>query len=241
MIVTKSPFVAAYSLLAATVLTFPTVSVGAIIIDDFSVAPTTLELTTKYGRIEEVQRNLDPSHVIGGQRNISLRAQGPPYATAFTRKLKIDTSVRELQFNQVNQGVVEIVYGRDSPLNLNIRGMVLAIDIFGDPYRVVNMSPSLYFYSEHGGAGTHPWMDPFTVRSIPGGGTRLQIDVREFNEWDDWNPSAVTYFYVAFHMPHTRVGRLAFIPEPSSMAMMVLGGAMCGFRAKPRRAGTLSN
>jgi hypothetical protein len=95
-------------------------SLSARVIDDFSVGGTTVTGSGAPATLQ-TQAGLDPNHVVGGGRNISVGGAG-----ANVQTLTIDTGAGELKFLTVadatsGRGYFDVTYGTAAnPLNLDL-------------------------------------------------------------------------------------------------------------------------
>lgn len=205
----------------------------AVIIDDFEVGPVTVARTDDQVAYA-AQTGLDPAHVIGGARSITVGDNG-----AATQTLVIDPDAGSMSFEvgSDTHGYFGIVYGSEaSPLELDLLAdgaRALALDVEPGANRVI-----VRVYSANG-SRSFSQNDGATF-SLPDGRTRT---VFAFDALlPDVDLSNVERISISggrvFPGSSLTVHRLATVPEPSVLLLAVIAGVTviaggrCGRKAR---------
>ncbi|MEQ8618820.1 MAG: hypothetical protein RIB44_19775 [Lacipirellulaceae bacterium] len=210
---------------AALVLIFYAEPVAAIVIDDFSVGPITVERTGVDPGMAE-QLGLNPTNVIGGVRSISVGSSGSPIQT-----LEIQAEESQLVFEtgpHANTfiGYFDISYGSTSlPLNIDLtangaNAFLLEYETNLDRVplaRVIVSSPS----------GTdNPAFSNFDTQPLPGGRTRIVLPFDRYPRVDFENVTQISLDVARFpSASQITFYRFETVPEPTT-AMLIVASLM---------------
>jgi hypothetical protein len=218
------PFFAAGVILIASNIS------AAVIIDDFSVGPIALSRTGATP-VTATQSGLDPAHVLGGGREISIGTDGSAVQT-----LTIDTTVGELiTSSDPNLTYYRIRYGSDaSPLNLNFgvnRAILLeATDL---------PAPNITLFSAGGTANVGPSFAGVTQRPLPVGTAYLMpLSLFQSRAVGAFDPTLITSIQIsAVRQSGTaRLTTILIVPEPGGAVLLVCAAVILG---RPLRRGWL--
>jgi hypothetical protein len=205
---------------------------ATIIIDDFDTGPITVTRTS-LPAVTHLQTGLDPSHVIGGSRQISING----HFGDFGQTLTVDATQGHLKAFGPNNGDVRVTYGVDAPLNLNLAalsGQVLRIEaILSNPTFEWPSLPFIIFGSQNGGSAIYGVTGPAHT-PIPGGGA-FDIPLSPPGAVQG-NPdlTAITSIRIQYlePVPERILTLLAIVPEPTTLALLTAAAPLAMLRAR---------
>jgi hypothetical protein len=203
---------------------------SAITIDDFSVGPIEVSRTGSVAATA-VQSGLDPSHVLGGGRDITVGEFGTSGQT-----LIVDTALRELQFSPgSSSGYFQVNYGSMAqPLNVDLTAGGSNAFLFHFIYNVPNFPTSLppssiRVFTATGSGFTALNHSGGSITMLPDGSRRARIPFSTLGNLDLTAVQRIEFelFRVS---PGTEfvLKAIATVPEPSCLALFTLG--LCGGR-----------
>jgi hypothetical protein len=212
---------------------------SARVIDDFSVGGTTVVGTTTPATLQ-TQAGLDPNHVVGGGRNISVGGSG-----ASVQTLNIDTGAGELRFltgkdTTSGLGYFDITYGTvASPLNLDLTSgganafyFVTKWDVGGTLF---DQPPNFFNVFTAAGESTSSVSNirGGVVTVLPDGGRQVIVPFSAFTpKFDPAKILRIELDFVRIAQGSTfTLSAFRTIPEPSAgvlLAVAMIGGVFCG-------------
>jgi len=190
-------------------------AVAGILIDDFETG--SIDVSRLGGSVvEETQTGLDPSHIIGGERLITVGQSGDA-----PQHLNIDAG--QLKFNSGDSfGYFQVAYGSStSPLNLDLlaSGANAFVLDFEAPYvplaRIVLRSST---------GSENPSIGNFDTVFFPSGLARVVVPFDAYGSVDLRQVEEIV-LDVSRVRPLSQIAflRIATIPEPSSVCLLALG------------------
>jgi hypothetical protein len=202
----------------------------AVTIDDFSVGPITLTRTGATAAAAQ-QTGLDPNHVLGGARDITVGASGGDAGQSVT----IDTAARQLQFTiDTSLGYFDLVYGSMAqPLNVDLTAD--GSDAFRIDFSKTGSHISLQRLSVFtaGADGTLSGSNSNVLKAtLPDGRVRVEYP---FSAFPGVNFSAVERIGLGFvrvsNADDPVILGIVTVPEPAASTLLAVGAvALCRCR-----------
>ena len=208
---------------------------AVVVIDDFSIGPITVARTGATVATA-TQTGLDPAHVLGGRREITVGAFG-----AATQTLIIDVVTGEFQASVVGTpGYFTIKYGSDAqPLNLNLLalGNGFLFETLAPPSAVGRL-PDLRLYSSSGSG--HVDATDGVATATPSGGTAIFVPFSEISpsSFGTLDLTAITSIQIDDGRVSTpiRLSSVSIVPEPSTLALLAAATLAGGLATRRPRS-----
>jgi hypothetical protein len=201
----------------------------ALPIDDFSVGPIQVSRTGATA-VTASQTGLDPSHVLGGGREIVVGESG-----GFVQTLIIDTAERELRFATDTNGYFQIDYGTPAaPLDVDLTADGSNAFLFESLYIVptfpaATVPPSFIRVFSATGSGTASLTSSgASIVVQPDGSRRIKLPFSLLGNQVDLTAVQRIELDVFRVAPGSTFSLRTFstVPEPESMLLFVFGAAL---------------
>jgi hypothetical protein len=206
---------------------------AAVIIDDFSVGPIVVERTGPTAATAS-QTGLDPAHVVGGSRALSVGYDGNP-----GQALTIDAALGELRYTvPTAHGYFSVTYGSEAaPLNLHLTAdghdrLLLEI---GSGSTSLNR---VALFTANGSASIGGGHFVTSVKPLPGGGSALLIPLSAYGTIELTSVNRISLEYFRLPAGELVLRRLATVPEPSATTLTAVAAASVGLQRASRRKRT---
>ena len=193
-----------------------------LIIDDFNTGPITLTRTSE-PQVTFQQTGLDPNHVIGGSRNITVNG----HFSTYNQTMTVDAVAGELQAAS-HEGTVSIRYGGvNGPLNLNLAArssQFLRIDVTSHPMGIwgAGNSPFIFFGTPTNRVFYGIAEPDYTP--IPGGAMFLipLFPLHPSQVEGSPNLNSISGIEILFSdaFPTKKLTLVAIVPEPTTVALL---------------------